>query len=118
MLKDNMKFSGTLNEKISAGDAEKLKAKIKRNFEEKGIDIKERKEKKEKNSAETLPETEKSKISKNTVKVKKQKTEEFSVNEISVEKLREAVIWSEILGKPVCKKHRNKRRSCGGYTCR
>lgn len=39
-----------------------------------------------------------------------QKKDTYSVKELSVEDLRNAVVWSEILGKPVCKKRRTAGR--------
>lgn len=33
----------------------------------------------------------------------------FSLDNISTEKLKEAVVWSEILGEPACRKRRNRR---------
>lgn len=51
-----------------------------------------------------------SKISKPSVS----KKDIFSEEEMSVEDLRRAIIWSEILGKPACKKRRNagRRKEC------
>ncbi len=107
-------MSLTYDEKISSEDAEKVKSRIKKELEEKRIEIKKKQEGKEKKLQETMKSKEVSKTLSNTAITK----ENFSVDSMSVEKLREAVIWSEVIGEPVCRRRRNQRRSCGGHTCR
>ena len=99
-----------MNEKMSAEDADKLK----RRLEEKYKGKKKKKKKKADGNQNEVPEeeTENKVLPKPVVKV--QKKEDFSVENMTAEKLKNAVIWSEILGEPACKRRRSRRR----YTCR
>ncbi len=50
-------------------------------------------------------------------KVKNNSKEKFSAANITTEQLRDAVVWSEILGKPVSRKKRNRGRDSYGNQC-
>ena len=93
---------------MSAEDAEKLK----RRLEEKYSGKKKKKGKKKKADENQNQVSEEA--SENQVlpkpEVKVQKREDFSVENMTAEKLRNAVIWSEILGEPACKRRRSRRR--------
>lgn len=45
------------------------------------------------------------------------KKERFSASDITTEQLRNAVVWSEILGEPVSRKKRNRGRDLYGNQC-
>ena len=102
MLNDNM------SEKMSAEDKENLK----RRLEEKYGDKKKKKNKKKKDNQDKnevlKEETEKEIIPKPVKKI--QKKEDFSVENVTAQNLRNAIIWSEVLGEPACKKRRSRRR--------
>lgn len=97
-----------LNEKMSAEDAEKLKRRLEEKY--KGKKKKKAEKKKEnKNQNEVKQEvTEIKDVPKSVVKI--QKKENFSVENMTTENLRNAVIWSEIIGEPACKRRRSRRR--------
>ena len=102
--------SNSLNEKMSAEDAEKLK----RRLEEKYSGKKKKKGKKKKadenqNQNQISEESAENQVLSKPVE-KVQKKEDFSVENMNAEKLRNAVIWSEILGEPACKRRRSRRR--------
>lgn len=77
------------------------------------------KKKQNKNKKEGKPENTKEKdkqpIQKKTavINAKSNPKDKFSVGNVTTEQLRDAVIWSEILGKPVSRKRRNRSIRAG-----
>lgn len=119
MLNDNLKTItktlaavSSLNEKMSAEDADKLRKKIQEKLDGKPDGKKNKKSKKKKSdeNQNEVPaeETENKVLPKPVVKV--QKREDFSVENMTAEKLKNAVVWSEILGEPACKRRRGRKR--------
>lgn len=97
----------SLNEKMSAEDAEKLKRRLEEKYS--GKKKKNKKKKADEKQNQVSEEAAENKVLPEPV-VKVQKKEEFSVENMTAEKLRNAVIWSEILGEPACKRRRSRRR--------
>lgn len=94
--------SNSLNEKMSAEDAEKLKRRLEEKYSGK-------KKKADENQNQISEESAENQVLSKPVE-KVQKKEDFSVENMNAEKLRNAVIWSEILGEPACKRRRSRRR--------
>lgn len=100
---------GGIGEKMREEDAQKLKKRLEDKYGDKKKRKKKNKKKKETESSNTLPERETEEhVQKPVIKV--QEKEDFSVKNMTVEKLQNAVIWSEVLGEPVCRRRRSRRR--------
>jgi len=99
--------SSSMNEKMSEEDAEKQKKRLEDKYG--GKKKKKNKKKKENENKNNVPEQVTEEILPKPV-IKVQQKEDFSVENMTAEKLQNAVIWSEVLGEPVCRRRRSRRR--------
>lgn len=100
---------GSITEAVSSG-TNKNNA-VKNKLAEKPVQKKEKSNKQKKQEEVKKPLSNVMKETKKEVHVKNPKNiaDSFLPQNITEQKLREAVIWSEVLGEPVCRRRRNRR---------